>query len=475
MAGRFSVEAVFKAVDRVTAPVSRMQNRISKMTRSMTRGLRNVNRALGKVSKIGMAGIRSGAILATAAVAALAVALNSATSKADALAKQSRRLQFPIEELQEWKFVAEQSGVANTLFDASLGAFSKRLGEAKNGIGPLVSGLKKLNPELLAQITSTDSIAEALDIYIKAIRASDSATEQAALANAAFSRSGLTLVDIAKNSAAQIEALKIEQRENGNVTMEQAVNAEAYGDAMNALSRTMTGFINAVLLPMTPLLTELMLEFRQWALANKDIVASDILKFGRDLVENFGEIVSWVKRIGIGIAVFTGLIVTLKLISAILIAMNLIMAAGPFGLLAVAAVAAAALIIANWEPIKQFFSDLWAGITMEFDNAMSRIMGVIDRVKSVIQSATSAVRGVTDSLTGSVSGAFDSTKSFFGFGDDESPGQAQIVSPQDRLARSIESVTTNKSEITIKDETGRAEVTGGKPGQGLKLQPSGAF
>ena len=48
MAGRFSVEAVFKAVDRVTAPVSRMQNRVGKFTRGMERGLRSANRALNK-------------------------------------------------------------------------------------------------------------------------------------------------------------------------------------------------------------------------------------------------------------------------------------------------------------------------------------------------------------------------------------------------------------------------------------------
>ena len=48
MAGRFSVEAVFKAVDRVTAPVTKMQNKIGKFTRSVERNLRKVNKAFGK-------------------------------------------------------------------------------------------------------------------------------------------------------------------------------------------------------------------------------------------------------------------------------------------------------------------------------------------------------------------------------------------------------------------------------------------
>ena len=51
MAGRFSVEAVFKAVDRITAPVTRMQNRLGKFTRAMKRGFRSVQRVVGKLAK----------------------------------------------------------------------------------------------------------------------------------------------------------------------------------------------------------------------------------------------------------------------------------------------------------------------------------------------------------------------------------------------------------------------------------------
>lgn len=43
---RFTVEAVFRGIDRVTAPVTRIQNRIGKLTRSMSAGLGRVNRRL---------------------------------------------------------------------------------------------------------------------------------------------------------------------------------------------------------------------------------------------------------------------------------------------------------------------------------------------------------------------------------------------------------------------------------------------
>lgn len=53
---------------------------------------------------------------------------------------------------------------------------------------------------------------------------------------------------------------------------------------------------------------------------------------------------------------------------------------------------------------------------------------------------------------------------------------AQVVTPQERIARSVEEQrTTSTAEVTIKDETGRAEVTKGPLPSNIKLKPSGAF
>ena len=548
MAGRFSVEAVFKAVDRISAPVSRMQNRIRKMTRSIARGLRTANRAVGRMASGLGRGLRRGAVVATAAVAGLTLAIDSVANRADKLAKESRRLQFPIKDLQEFQFVAEQSGVTNELLSNSLGAFSKRLGEAAGDMGPLVSGLKKINPELLAQLKASDNVGQSFEIMIDAIRSADSATEKAALANAAFSRSGLALVNIADNSAEAIRKLRLQQRENGVITMGQAIAAEAYVDASNALKKTLTGFMQTVILPLLPLLTRLTKSFREWALSNKDIVAEDIFKYGRQLVDNFNDIVDVMKKIGIGLLVFFALSAALKTVVLIMTVASLAMTlmGGPIALLVlgiflliaaiiavvywwdeiksavlefadavvnkvitvfkslvtafknsgdsmsvlVAGIAllmgpigwligAAALIFKHWEPIKEFFADLWTGVVDIFDSAMNKIMSVVDRVKG-------AAADIVNTISNIGSGVGD----FFGFGSDEAETGApdgsagagnartgpQIISPQERTARTIEeSRTSSSAEVTIRDATGRAEVTSGSMGPGLSLRSSGAF
>jgi hypothetical protein len=53
---------------------------------------------------------------------------------------------------------------------------------------------------------------------------------------------------------------------------------------------------------------------------------------------------------------------------------------------------------------------------------------------------------------------------------------AQVVSPQERAARSIEEKReTSTAEVTIKTPNGTAEVTKGKVGRGLRIQDSGEF
>ena len=61
--------------------------------------------------------------------------------------------------------------------------------------------------------------------------------------------------------------------------------------------------------------------------------------------------------------------------------------------------------------------------------------------------------------------------------EEQQPAAApMMVSPQERTARSIEERrTTNSAEVTIRDDTGRAEVTKGKLTNNIKMQNTGRF
>lgn len=131
-------------------------------------------------------------------------------------------------------------------------------------------------------------------------------------------------------------------------------------------------------------------------------------------------------------------------------------------------------IIQYWDDIKEFFSN--------FD---TYIQGTIDWVKDLTSSIGDLISQFGSWLGLSSKGDFK--VSAFGLkeesinamiGEKNNDNRPQIISPQDKVVKSLSennTTQTNKAEITIKDETGRAKVTKGEMGDGLKMQSSGGF
>ena len=504
MANRFSIEAIFKAQDKISAPISRMQNRVGKFTRSAEANMRklasasnSVAKGIGKaavgIGKIGAAGIAAGA-------AATALTFNKLAESADKLAKQSRRMQFPIEELQQWQFVAEQSGFTIEEFNKASEGMNKRVGELKAGTGSLFTLLKKTDQGFLNQVKSTKSSSEALQLMIEKMQSIKDPAEQAAFANAAFGRQGLKMSNIAELGADKIAELMAEQRKNGVITREQAEQAEAYNDAVNSLKKSITGLLQGSLLPMAPALTKNIKAMQAWINENKELLQQRILKFFTDfkgkVIELFKAFVTFSKEVDLGAkllgffdviskvftflsqhgstvlktaAIIGGLVVALNSLVAVMTLVNLVMTANPLGLI-IAGVAAA---IAAFSALVIWIDDVIAGF--------EKMPAILRIILAPLEAIMRAIKFVKDGFSGGFGGAFDKLKSGI-FGDNESAtfeansGQVkpQIVTPQDAIARQV-TETITQSTGTIKDETGRAEVTDGKLGSGLMLMPSGAF
>lgn len=355
------VNAIFEATDRIVKPVSRMTKNVMRFTRSMKRGLQSVDRVTSRVARGMGSAVQKGAAVMVVALTAVGLAVNKVADDLDTLSKRSNRLDFDIESLQEWKFVADQAGVGADAFSKSLDKFAKRLGEANSGFGSLFSGLKASNPELLKQLMATDDVAEALELYVAALAKTPGAANKAAMASMGFGRSGTEMINMASLGAEEIKNLRAEMRENGVVTLEQAQAAEVYNDSMSSLKRALGSFMQNILVPLMPLLIQAIQAVRAWAVANKKIISSKILEFGQGIVDNWQKIVHWVKQIGKGIAVFFALTLALKALIGVLTVINIVMAANPIGLIviAVAAVVAAIAAAVVWgEELKAMFDEL---------------------------------------------------------------------------------------------------------------------
>ncbi len=131
---------------------------VTRFTKSTDKAIGDLNRFNKKAKKTGLsvnkmfAGLGAGLVLRS-----FVRQMNESISTLDKLAKSARVFGFTTDALQEFRFVAEQSGVATTMFDSSMVALTKRMGEAKANTGPLVSFLKKYDEQLLINIHTSES------------------------------------------------------------------------------------------------------------------------------------------------------------------------------------------------------------------------------------------------------------------------------------------------------------------------------
>ncbi|MDB2704917.1 hypothetical protein N9Y67_00080 [Pseudomonadota bacterium] len=413
-------------------PLKTMRSQLKQLDRNS--GLKNLRKGIG-----GLARQIRNVGLATVAGAGLAVvAINKMADHGDKTAKNAKLYGISGKALQEWSFVAERAGVSQSILDSSMLAFTKRMGEAKAGTGALVTLLKKTSPAFLEQLKAAKSNEAAFALLVEGLRAMEDPQQKAALAAAAFSRSGVAMANVANQTAAEVQAMKNELAAYNGVLSDKALaNAEKYKDRQAELGRIMGGMGAVIGTELMPQLTKMMVGFRGWYIANKKIVDGNLISFAKKLSKGIREVGLWardiapkigsfIEKIGglkgvliavaavmagpllASIALITSSLVSLGIFAApalaglattlytttipSIIAMNTAMLASPITWIVagIAAVAGAAyLIYENWAPISNWFSDMWDGLG-------NKVNAFLDVIKPFLAIQKKLVGGVID-------------------------------------------------------------------------------
>lgn len=624
MAKRFSVEAVFKAVDRITKPVSRIQNRVKKMTRSMDRGFRKLDRTMGKVAgglKKMVAGAAVGvAMLSTALIgsAVAGAAFEQAITNVGAVSLRTRDQIVPLEQLalklgKTTKFTATQSANAmeilaragfttNQILQATPAILSAaaasglEIAEVADHVSNVLKGMglemtqsarvadvlalasSKTNSsigtlgESMRNVAATarqlnipleDTVAAVallqdvgLDASVAGSALNTMLTKMAAPSKKItnqMKKFGISFKDSKGDMLAfgkVIEQLNIASKKAGGNFDQVAFLAELVGlrgqKAAANLSRlfetgkleeltkqlakakgaademarirmdTVQGSflllvsaidgVNTKLFNMNsgPLKATID-RMTEWIGINEEMITSEIGGFIESLVDNFSDVVKWIKRIGIGLVVFVALSAILKTFIGIMTAVNLVMTANPVGLIVVgvgALIAALILLMTNLEEVGVIARNVWDGIVSVFSKGVDEIKNILKPVGDLIDDTILAgLRGLesigfsinADERAAELGIQIPKPPEVTNFQDlvashgrakpseveepTEKPDKLpEIVSPQDRLADRIEERSTSSSaEVTIRDTTGRAELSKGDLGPNIKLQRTGAF
>lgn len=223
----------------------------------------------------------------------------------------------------------------------------------------------------------------------------------------------------------------------------------------------------------------------EWVRANEELIAQNVGGFISKIIDNLDTIIIVAKNAVAAFLLFKAVTITMQAFAATMtlvnggiaafnaitaimpkvlaaartgmLLLNLAFAANPVGLIVTGIgllIAAGAALIVAWDPVKEFFVDLW------------------EKLKSGL-----GILGTVASGFGSLFGGLGDT------GDDQKTGgnadaktDVPVSSPLERQARMIEEQRkTTTTEVTIKDESGKAVITKGKANSGLQLQSSGGF
>lgn len=231
------------------APQNESLKKLSEQYKKTTQDMAVLERQTKMTESAKKAAANTLKVMGVAAVAVGASLIKNAFSVAaagDAYAKQAAIIGTNAEELQKLNYVASIAGVEQGKLGDAMQKLNKNIGDARAGSGTLTTALQKTNPALLDQLKNTTDSAQAFDLLIGQIRNTTNAQDRAALAQAAFGKSGQALIGIANLSAEEIAKLRAEAEKYGIISNATAKESEAFRDSQTRMKAAIQGVKNSL-------------------------------------------------------------------------------------------------------------------------------------------------------------------------------------------------------------------------------------
>ena len=143
--------------------------------------------------------------------------LQRLTSEMDATAKTARKLGVGAEFLQEMRYAADRTGVAQNALDMGLQRFTRRMAEAAAGGGELKGVLDEYNISVQNADGSTRSNIDVLGDLADVIKNTKDPAEQLRIAFKAFDSEGAAMVNTLRDGREGLDALRKAARDTGGV------------------------------------------------------------------------------------------------------------------------------------------------------------------------------------------------------------------------------------------------------------------
>ena len=364
-----------------------------------------------------------------------------------------------------------------------------------------------------------------MPLLAEAFSQNENEAVRARMSVALFGRSGQDLLPVLAGGKEGLEEMsKAAERFGLTLSKEDAESAHKMEESWKDLESAVKGVTLAIGRQLFPVLRPLVERLTEWIAANRELIADKVEKkievlahwieqidwekfgdsvekvttFFNDLTDSvgggssamilmtalmLGPFISGFLEVGAIVMSLSGmlirglaagfiyaagaiaeLMIALEAGTGVMAAFDAVMDANPIGLFCIAAAALAAVayeVWSHWEPIKNFFVDLWDGVTGAFDRAWAHIQPIIDKV-------VAGAKVLTD-LMPSFDHPDHSHGGAKGLLADAGGGRSLTAGLQPRNALAAPDPAARDGHVSVK-----VELAGAPPGTRTQVRSSGA-
>jgi hypothetical protein len=396
MSVKLAVQTVFSALDHMTGPMAKMDKGVARFARTANRAGAGVGAGFGRLRGI------IGTVAAAVGAGAVAKVISDFASKGDDISDVSKRIGLSAEALQEFQYAAKAADITSDDLTSILQKMNNNMGQLGQGTGTLFAFLKKSNPQLALQLKHTENSETAFQTLMDTIAKETNVQKRAALAQAAFGKSGQAIIDM----AGDLNAKRREAREIGAIIPEDEVKAaaELHGSLLR-LRASGSSLMNRVLGRLVTYIGPVVDKINKWITANQKIIGQKVDRAFSMIGDAFRFIGPFLK---VALDLFLGLKPVLPFVIAGIAALtvaqwalNVAMDANPVGAIILALTALVAIVIVvirYWKEITAALTTGWNKVNEVFNNpgiriALQMIAAPLAIILSIIQTIIDLVNG----------------------------------------------------------------------------------
>lgn len=418
-----SVEALDREYRELTETLGRLEDRQRRL-RAVQDGIGRVGGAFTGMTREITRTARTTAIAVGAVGAAMLGIATTTAQLGDDAATVSAQIGMNSSALQELQFAAEQSDVATSDFNQSMEMMVRNIGLAQQGLGRARPALEALG--LSAAEMGQMLPEDALGVIADRLNQVETQSERVAIATQLFGSAGADMALMLSAGSEGLNAFREDARALGLVLSEDTLAAAgAFDNEIRRSQMALLGMRNTIGAALIPTITELAGEFTAFVVENRPLIAEFATTVGegfRDAIPVMAEVASGLGDVArvIGDVVTAaadllggwdnlGIAVGVAFVSPAILAIGrlgfalagLIAATGPIGLVIAGVAAAAGLIIANWDTIRDAGVAAWDALR---DGAQAAVDWVVEKFQWLADRINALLAPIRDafSFAGSV-------------------------------------------------------------------------